>query len=190
MISQSIAFFDDSINSSGSLVSRLATDPDAVKSLAGPNLGVMVVVGVSILSTIILSLAVGWKLGLVATCGALPFIFFAGLVHESMEQRFEDIVSDTFSESVGFASECIQAIKTVNSLNMEGRIEDHFGTLLNDHCAKARFHAIKSMIWFALSESIELLCMGPTFWYVQRSACLELTMNLYLQVWRPTARIS
>ena len=153
-----------SINSSGSLVSCLATDPDAVKSLAGPNLGVMIVVSTSIISTVVLSLAVGWKLGLVATFGALPFIFFAGLVHESMEQRFEDIVSDIFSDSVGFASECIQAIKTVNSLNMEERIEDRFGAMLKDHCGKAQWHALKSMIWFALSESIELLCMGLTFW--------------------------
>ena len=166
MIGQSISFFDCSTNSSGSLVSRLATDVDAVKSLAGPNLGVMVVVGVTILSTVILSIAAGWKLGLVATFGALPFIFFAGLIHESMEQRFEDLVGETFSASVGFASECIQAIKTVNSLNMEGRVEGRFRALLNDHCAKAQWHAIISMIWFALSESIELLCMGLTFWYV------------------------
>ena len=166
MINQCIAFFDESANSSGSLVSRLTTDPDSVKSLAGPNLGVMIVVGTSILSTVILSLAVGWKLGLVATFGALLFIFFAGLIHESMERRFEETVSETFSESVGFASECIQAIKTVSSLNMEERIEDRFGALLKSHCGKAQWHAIISMIWFALSESIELLCMGLTFWCV------------------------
>lgn len=74
--------FDDAPNSSGSLVSRLTTDPNAIKSLTGPNLGVMTVVGVSILSTVILSLAVGWELGLVAIFGALPFTFFSGLVHE------------------------------------------------------------------------------------------------------------
>jgi ATP-binding cassette, subfamily B (MDR/TAP), member 1 len=138
MVKQSVAFFDDSANSSGSLTSRLATDPDAIKSLAGPNLGVMTVVGVSILSTVVLSLAVGWKLGLVALFGALPFIFFAGLVHESMEQRFEEIVSETFSDSVGFASECIQAIKTVNAFNMEGRIESRFVVLLKGHCEKVK----------------------------------------------------
>jgi ATP-binding cassette, subfamily B (MDR/TAP), member 1 len=166
MVKQSIAFFDDSTNSSGSLTSRLATDPDAIKSLAGPNLGAITVVGVSILSTVILSLAVGWKLGLVAIFGALPFIFFAGLVHESMEHRFEEIVSETFSDGVGFASECIQAIKTVNAFSTEDRIESHFVVLLKGHCAKAQKYAMKSMIWFALSESIDLLCMGLTSWYV------------------------
>jgi ATP-binding cassette subfamily B (MDR/TAP) protein 1 len=83
-----------------------------------------------------------------------------------MEQRFEEIVSETFSDSVGFASECIQAIKSVNCPNMEERIEDRIGALLKDHCGKAQWHAINSMIWFALGESIELLCMGLIFWYV------------------------
>jgi len=72
MIQQPVAFFDDSSNSSGSLTSRLATDPDAIKSLTGPNLGVMTVVGVSLISTVVLSLAVGWKLGLVAILEPCP----------------------------------------------------------------------------------------------------------------------
>ncbi len=166
MVNQSIAFFDDPVNSSGSFTSRLATEPDAIKSLTGPNLGVMTVVAVSILSTVILSLSMGWKLALVAIFGALPFIFFAGLVHESMEQAFEEVINKTFSESVGFASECLQAIKTVVALNMEERIETRFVALLEDHSAKARKHALLSMFWFALCESIELLCMGLTFWWL------------------------
>jgi ATP-binding cassette subfamily B (MDR/TAP) protein 1 len=100
---------------------------------------------------VILSLAVGWELGLVAILGALPFTFFSGLVHESMEQRLEEIVNETFSGSVGFASEFIQVIKTVTALNMEGRIEGRFALLLKDHCTKAHRHALKSMIWFSLS---------------------------------------
>ncbi|PVH87505.1 P-loop containing nucleoside triphosphate hydrolase protein [Cadophora sp. DSE1049] len=165
MIKQPISFFDDSANSCGSLVSRLATDPDAIKSLAGPSLSVLIVVGVSLLSTVILSLAVGWKLGLVAIFGALPFIFFSGLVHETMEQKFEESISETFSESVAFASECIQGIRTVIVLNMETRIQTQFESLLDDRCVRARQHALKSMIWFSLSESIELHCMGLSFWY-------------------------
>jgi len=60
-----------------------------------------------------------------------------------MEQRFEDIFNETFSESVGFASECIQAIKTANALNMEERIERRFAALLKEHCTKAQKHAMK-----------------------------------------------
>jgi ATP-binding cassette, subfamily B (MDR/TAP), member 1 len=164
MVKQPVSFFDEKANLSGSLTSRLSTELDAIKSLAGPNIGVITVVGTSLLSTVILSLVVGWKLGLVVIFGALPFIFCAGLVHETMEHRFEDIVKETFSESVGFASECIQAIRTVKALNMQGRIEGQFKTLLMDHCAKSQKHAIKSMFWFALFESIDLLCMGLTFW--------------------------
>ena len=118
----------------------------------------------SITSTIILSLAVCWKLGLAAIFGALPFIFFAGPIHESMEHQFENVVNETFSESVAFATECTQAIKTVAALNMESRIEGRFAFLLKSHCAKAQRHALKSMVWFSLSESFDLLRMALTFW--------------------------
>ena len=45
MVKQRIGFFDKPTNSSGSLASRLATDPDGIKSLAEPKLGVMIVLG-------------------------------------------------------------------------------------------------------------------------------------------------
>ena len=83
-----------------------------------------------------------------------------------MEHKFEEIVGQSFSESVGYASECIQAIRIVTSLNMEGRIEKQFSSLLQSQCVKAKKHAMKAMVWFALSESIELLCMCLTFWSV------------------------
>ena len=101
MTQQAMAFFDEAENSTGSLLSRLATDAEDLKSLAGPNLGIIVVVGVSVLSTIVLSLAIDWKLALVAIFGAFPFIFGAGIVHERMENSFEDVASKTFAESVG-----------------------------------------------------------------------------------------
>jgi len=49
----------------------------------------------------------------------------------------EEIVNETFSGSVGFANECIQAIKTVTAFNMKGRIEGRFALLLKNHCTKA-----------------------------------------------------
>jgi ATP-binding cassette, subfamily B (MDR/TAP), member 1 len=165
MLKQRVAFFDSSSNSSRSLLSRLATDPESLKSLAGPNIGVIIVVGVSVLSALILSLAVDWKLALVAIFGAFPFIFGAGFLHEAMENSFEERASRTFADSVGFAGECIQAIKTVSSLRMEGVVETKFGLMLEEHCRRASKHILTTMIWFSLSEAIDMLCMGLTFWY-------------------------
>jgi ATP-binding cassette subfamily B (MDR/TAP) protein 1 len=112
---QPIAFFDRSANAPGILVSHLAIDPDAVKSLAGANLGVIGIFIVSLLSTVILSLVIGWKLAIVAIFGALPLIFGAALLRERTEQSFAEKTSETFSGSVGFASDCMRALRTVVS---------------------------------------------------------------------------
>ena len=69
-----------------------------------------------------------------------------------------------FTDSVGFAGECIQAIRTVSALNMESLIEQQFGFLLAEHCERAARYVIKAMIWFALSDAIDLLCMALAFW--------------------------
>ncbi|OCL13054.1 P-loop containing nucleoside triphosphate hydrolase protein [Glonium stellatum] len=165
MLQQPILFFDSLDNSPSNLISRLATDPDAVNSLAGNNVAVLVTVGVSLISTSALALVVGWKLALVVLVGGLPLIFGAGLVHERMENSFEEVAGKMFSDSVGFAGECAQAIRTVSALNLEHLVENQFGQLLTEHCHRARRYAVRAMIWFALSEAIDLLCMALAFWY-------------------------
>lgn len=127
----------------------------------------LVTVLVSLVSTVALALAVGWKLGLVVIFGGLPFIFAAGVIHERMENGFEEKAAKIFEASVGFAGECVGALRTVSALNMEPVVETRFAALLTSHCTSYTRSAAVTMIWFALSESIELLCMALAFWYVQ-----------------------
>ncbi|KAL7931860.1 P-loop containing nucleoside triphosphate hydrolase protein [Trichoderma chlorosporum] len=165
MMSQPMAFFDLDENSVGSLLSRLSSDPDAVNALSGSNLAVIVTVGVALVSCVILALAVGWKLGLVVLFGGFPFIFGAGVVHERMQNSFEEKAGAMLADSVGFAGEAIQAIRTVSALNTEPLIEERFGKLLEEYSHNAWRYAVRSMTWFALSDSIDLLCMALAFWY-------------------------
>ncbi|KAH7309773.1 P-loop containing nucleoside triphosphate hydrolase protein [Stachybotrys elegans] len=165
MMSQPMAFFDLAENSPGHLLSRLSSDPDAVNALIGSNLAVLVTVGVGLLSCVILALAIGWKLGLVVLFGGFPFIFGAGIVHEKMQNSFEEKSGAMLTESVGYAAECIQAIRTVSALNTEPVIERRFVYLLESYSRNARRYALRSMVWFALSDSIDLLCMALAFWY-------------------------
>ena len=53
-----------------------------------------------------------------------------------MEHQFENVVNETFSESVAFATECTQAIKTVAALNMESRIEGRFAFFVKESLCK------------------------------------------------------
>ncbi|KAK5995687.1 ABC multidrug transporter MDR5 [Cladobotryum mycophilum] len=48
---------------------------------------------------------------------------------------------------------------------MEDLVAARFGGLLAEHSVRARKYALKAMIWFALSEAIDLLAMALAFWY-------------------------
>jgi ATP-binding cassette subfamily B (MDR/TAP) protein 1 len=146
-------------------------DPDAAKSLAGANLGAIVIFIVSLLSTVILSLVTGGNLAIVAIFGALPLIFGAALLRERTEQSFAQKSSETFSGSVGFASDCMQALRTVVSLRMEDLVEHKFGCLLQEHSHRTIKYALLEMPWLILSDPSDFLCMGLTLWCVYSSCC-------------------
>jgi ATP-binding cassette, subfamily B (MDR/TAP), member 1 len=82
-----------------------------------------------------------------------------------MENSFEEKAAELFETSVGFAGECVGAIRTVSALNMGSLVEKQFGDLISEHCKKATRYALTAMVWFSISEAIELLCMGLAFWY-------------------------
>lgn len=163
-LNQPIEFFDAPSNGVGKLISRLSTDPESIHQLAGGNLSVLVTVSVSLASTIALALAVGWKYALVVLAGGLPVIFAANFVRERMENTFQENSQKVFTDCVGYATECIDAIRTVASLNMERHVEDQFGAILSEHCQRAGRYALRAMVMFALSESVDLLCMALAFW--------------------------
>ncbi|KAJ2966993.1 hypothetical protein NQ176_g9883 [Zarea fungicola] len=48
---------------------------------------------------------------------------------------------------------------------MEGYVSRRFGGMVDEHCARAKEYAIRTMLLFSLSESIDLLVMALAFWY-------------------------
>lgn len=164
-LSQPCSVLDRPDNSVVKMTARLSSKPDAVRDLAGGNLSVIVTVGVSILSTTILALTSGWKYALVVLAAGLPTIFVANWFHERLENSFQERADAIFIDCVGFAGECVAGIRTVAALNMEGYVSRRFGTLIDEHCARAKKYVIRTMFLFSLSESIDLLVMALAFWY-------------------------
>jgi ATP-binding cassette subfamily B (MDR/TAP) protein 1 len=69
ILKQDMAFFDDQDNASGALASKLGAYPDNLRDLMGFNLMLIFINVVNIVSSSILAIAVGWKLGLVVVFG-------------------------------------------------------------------------------------------------------------------------
>ena len=160
MLSQDISFFDTPNRSSGSLTAQLATDTQSLLDLISVNLGLLVIVFVNLASNCVLALAVGWRLALVAIFGGLPIIFAGGFLRQRLEIKSQDRNAKLYAESARFASEAVGAIRTVMSLTLETKVYDNYADRLRGPVQKSYKHNIISMIFFALSESADLLGKG------------------------------
>ncbi|KAF7592531.1 hypothetical protein BBP40_012755 [Aspergillus hancockii] len=162
---QDMAFYDQPQHTTGALVSDLAAKPTSLQELLGFNVGIIIIAMVNIIASSILSIAIGWKLGLTVVAAAMIPIVFCGYLRIRLEFRLDDATTSRFSESVALAGEAVSAIRTVASLAIERVILQKY----TDKLAGIERRSIKSltwtMFWLALTQSLSLLSMALSFWY-------------------------
>lgn len=162
MLSQDIEFFDLPENTSGSLTARLSTDPQHLQDLISSNIGLILIVIVNLLGSTILALVTGWKLALVTLFGCLPPLFLAGFTRMRMEIQAQDKNAKLYLESARFASEAVGAIRTVSSLTLERTVYGNYDERLKEPVARSLKYTMISMMFFALSDSIDMAGTSPS----------------------------
>ncbi|KAL2135473.1 hypothetical protein VTI74DRAFT_8332 [Chaetomium olivicolor] len=158
-----IDFFDRV--ASGTLASRLSSDPANLHDLISVNLGLLVSIFVSLISGSIIALAYSWKLGLVAIFGAMPFVFAAGFIRMKLDSSLAETAAKIFEDSAGFAFDALSVIRTVKAYTLEDTVRQSYQQHLSTIIGKLYRKTALIMLFFALSESIELLAGALTFWY-------------------------
>lgn len=165
VLRQDMDFFDLPENSSGALTSRCSTLPTQLQELISANLLLIFIVLVNIVSSSVLALAYGWKLGLVVIFGGLPPLLGAGYLRIRLETRMDAFSSERFSSSAALASEAVIAIRTVASLTMESLVLEQYNAMLDGIVVQTIKSTLWIMILFALSQSMDFLVMALGFWY-------------------------
>lgn len=163
MLRQDVSYFD--ATSSETLTSRLSADPTNIQELFMGKLGPIILSFVSLIADIALALAVGWKLAFVAIFGALPPIFAAGYTRFVLDRKLMKDTTRLYEESARFAAEALVNIRTVSSFTLETKIIKDYAQRLSGPVRSGLRKAPLIMIFFALSESLDLLAMGLSFWY-------------------------
>jgi ABC-type multidrug transport system fused ATPase/permease subunit len=126
----------------------------------------MVLTGIfTLIGTLAISFAYGWKLALVALCVTMPLCIASGYFRIKYELQFNAMNEAVFQESSKFAAESIGAFRTVSSLVMEDSICRRYEELLNGHVMTAYRKAWWTTVVFAFSDSIGLGCQALIFWY-------------------------
>ncbi|KAK6514979.1 hypothetical protein TWF506_007337 [Arthrobotrys conoides] len=164
-IRQEMSFFDDPDNTTGALVSRLSTEPTCLQDLLSANIALILTISVNIVSSCILAIVYGWKLGLVLTFGALPLLVASGYVRIRLEYKLDEDTASRFANSAGIATEAVLAIRTVSSLAIEDDILAKYERSLRSIARTSVRGLVQTMFWYSLSQSISFLAMALGFWY-------------------------
>ncbi|KAF2280358.1 P-loop containing nucleoside triphosphate hydrolase protein [Westerdykella ornata] len=160
---QRMDFFD--CTSSGLLVSRLSSDPSNLQELIGINLGLLMSMFIQVISAAIIGLAFSWKFALVGIFGAQPVVFAAGYVRFKLDSALVQATTSIFEDSARFASDALSAIRTVKAFTLEPTVQETYQQHLSSTIGTLQRKTATIMLFFALSESIELLALALSFWY-------------------------
>ena len=165
LIRQDMSFFDKPGNTTGALTTHLSEQPQNLRELLSFNITVVLIVIINLISSCILAIVIGWKLGLVLVFGALPPLVFSGYLRIRLEFKLDGDTSRRFADSTAIASEAVMAIRTVASLALERQIIDRYEGSLQ-HIARTSLKGLFwTMFWYSLSQSISFLAMALGFWY-------------------------
>ncbi|KAI9163712.1 ABC multidrug transporter MDR5 [Paramyrothecium foliicola] len=162
---QDMVFFDNPENGTGALVSRLSSEPTSLQELVSMNIALLLINIINILSSSILAIVTGWKLGLVLCLGALPVVVGAGYLRIRLEFKFDDDTVKLFATSSGMASESVMAIRTVSSLALERAVVEKYHNSLDGIAQTAMKSSAWKMLFYSLSQSLSFLAMALGFWY-------------------------
>lgn len=165
ILRQNMFFFDKEGSTTGALVSRLDKEPASLQELLSFNIALILIIVINLLSSCIIALVYGWKLGLVLIFGALPPLVFSGYLRIRLELKLDDETSARFADSSGIASEAVMAIRTVSSLALEREVIHRYQTGLSSIARAAVKSLGWTMFWYSLTQSISFLCMAIGFWY-------------------------
>ncbi|KAK2616966.1 hypothetical protein QQS21_000055 [Conoideocrella luteorostrata] len=125
-LQQDMSFFDEPENGTGALVSRLASEPTSLQELLPINISHILICVVNLISSYVLAIIYGWKLGLALTCGTLPVIVGSGYMRIRLESKFKEDTVERYATSNAMASEAVMGIRTISSLALERTVVERY----------------------------------------------------------------
>ncbi|KAA8533502.1 hypothetical protein F0562_031064 [Nyssa sinensis] len=159
-----IAWFEKPENSVGSLTSRIINDTSMVKTIIADRMSVIVQCISSILIATIVSMAVNWRMGLVAWA-VMPCHFIGGLIQAKSAKGFSGGSNAAYSEVVALASESAANIKTIASFCHEEHILEKAKSSLEIPLRRSRIQSIKYGFIQGVSLCLWNIAHAVALWY-------------------------
>ncbi|KAI2010386.1 multidrug-resistance transporter mdr2 [Ophidiomyces ophidiicola] len=164
MLRQDIAFFDKEENSTGALTSFLSTETKHLSGISGITLGTILLVSTTLVASMVVALAIGWKLALVCM-SCVPVLLACGFWRFFILASFQRRAKKAYEKSASYACEATSAIRTVASLTREPDVADTYHGQLVIQGRRSLMSILKSSTLYAASQSFLFFVLALGFWY-------------------------
>ena len=164
ILRQDIAYFDEESHSTGSMSSMLSSSATDLTGLGGAVIGSILTFTSTIVTGIIMSVAIGWKLGLV--CAAtIPFTALLGWVRLQFTSIFDNKVRLSGQRAATYASEAVNAIRTVAASGLEEFVLEQYRQVQQEQAAKSLPTILRASALYSASQGVAFLAAALAFWY-------------------------
>ncbi|EEP79342.1 multidrug resistance protein 3 [Uncinocarpus reesii 1704] len=164
MLRQDIAFFDQEENSTGALTSFLSTETKHLSGISGVTLGTILLVTTTLVASMVVALAIGWKVALVCIA-CVPVLLACGFYRFWTLAAFQRRAKKAYETSASYACEATSAIRTVASLTREPDVANTYHGQLVVQGKKSLISILKTSTLYAASQSFMFFILALGFWY-------------------------
>ncbi|XWW96038.1 hypothetical protein V2A60_004008 [Cordyceps javanica] len=159
-----VSFFDKEENSFGAISGFLSGSASDITGLSGSALGIILICFSTVVSGIVISFALGWKLALVCFA-VMPLMVGGGYFGVLLVADFEEMNETYAHQAAEFAGETLAGIQTIAALTREEESLHTFQEILRSNEPKALVSNIKVSFMYALTQTAYYACMAVSFWY-------------------------
>jgi ATP-binding cassette subfamily B (MDR/TAP) protein 1 len=164
LLRQEMGYFDRDENSTGEITSFLSTEANDIASMSGATLATILSGITTLVASIVISIVMSWKIGLVCTA-TIPLVISSGFLRMYLLRTAEANRAKTLAGAAAFATECTAAIKTVTSLTRDEEICKDYHDILSRQTKRNLISTLRTSALYAWAESITILMVALGFWY-------------------------
>ncbi|KAK1616708.1 hypothetical protein QYE76_022225 [Lolium multiflorum] len=164
VVYQEIGWFDDPLNSSGAIGSRLSGDAASIKSIAGDVLSLIVQSLSTSVVGIIIAMTANWKLALIVLC-FLPCVIAQSYAQGRLMRGFGADAKEMYEQASTIASDAISNIRTVASFCAEEKIIESYRNKCEGPLTKGVRQGAISGVGYGFSFAL-LFCFYAVSFYV------------------------
>ncbi|KJR86139.1 ATP-binding protein cassette, subfamily B (MDR/TAP), member 1 [Sporothrix schenckii 1099-18] len=151
-------------NSAGALAAFLSVQANRLNGLSGAILGHVLGSVFAVVAGLVVAVAFGWKLGLVAA-SLMPLVFATGFARYRVLAALEAKNTRDAAAAAAVVAEAVRGARTVAALGLEDTVAQQYRAQLGGEARAGRARALLLAVLYGASQSVVVFGSALLFWY-------------------------